>query len=806
MNRRELLIGVGAAAFMAGSAKAISLPVRETPPTGLRRTVLLNKGWRFFEGDVPFPLPNTHDATYNSTKAGAAGGAASPKFDDKAWGEITIPHDFASSQPIVPEANLDQGYRKRGIAWYRKSLRLEESDHGKHIEIQLDGVASHATVWFNGTEVRHSFSGYTSSYIDVTPLANYGDKLNCLSIRCDAQAIEGWWYEGAGMYRDAWLVVRDPVHLITDGIYAFPVKKDGKWTIPVEATLFSSAADDANDVEVVAELRTTGGEVLKTASTKIAVAALERGVANLTLDYDTPKLWSVAEPNLYQVVVKVLRGGNVIDADYVETGFRTTRFDADKGFFLNDQPLKIQGVCLHQDHAGVGTAIPESILAYRLRRLKSLGCNAIRCSHNAPTKTLLALADQMGFLIMDENRLFNPSPDYMAQLLWMVRRDRNHPSVYLWSVFNEEPFQGTEQGYEMVRRMRQYVRDLDTNRPVTAAISNGMFNPKNVTQAVDVVGFNYQQDKYDEFHAKHPGLPLMSSEDTSAFMTRGEYLSDKTRHISASYDDDAAPWGETHRAAWKAIAERDFIAGGFVWTGFDYHGEPTPFKYPSNSSVFGILDLCGFDKAAAHIHRAQWIKDKPVLGLVPHWNWPKSENGQEGKPVRVMACTNADEVELFLNGKSQGRQKADKYQMNFWTVTYAPGRIEARAYKAGKVVLKTANETTGDAVALRLSSDRSGLMPDGRDAAAIMVEAVDAKGRTVPLAANMITYEISGGAIIGLGNGDSNSLEPEKGDKRSLFNGLGQVIVQSLDGQKGTLQLRATSPGLKTATLAITVS
>jgi beta-galactosidase len=407
---------------------------------------------------------------------------------------------------------------------------------------------------------------------------------------------------------------------------------------------------------------------------------------------------------------------------------------------------------------------------------------------------------------MVENRLFNPSPDYMAQLLWMVRRDRNHPSVYLWSVFNEEPFQGTEQGYEMVRRMRQYVRDLDTNRPVTAAISNGMFNPKNVTQAVDVVGFNYQQDKYDEFHAKHPGLPLMSSEDTSAFMTRGEYLSDKTRHISASYDDDAAPWGETHRAAWKAIAERDFIAGGFVWTGFDYHGEPTPFKYPSNSSVFGILDLCGFDKAAAHIHRAQWIKDKPVLGLVPHWNWPKSENGQEGKPVRVMACTNADEVELFLNGKSQGRQKADKYQMNFWTVTYAPGRIEARAYKAGKVVLKTANETTGDAVALRLSSDRSGLMPDGRDAAAIMVEAVDAKGRTVPLAANMITYEISGGAIIGLGNGDSNSLEPEKGDKRSLFNGLGQVIVQSLDGQKGTLQLRATSPGLKTATLAITVS
>ncbi|HVZ30632.1 MAG TPA: beta-galactosidase GalA, partial [Asticcacaulis sp.] len=681
-------------------------------------------------------------------------------------------------------------------------LHFDDSDRGKHIEIQLDGIATHATVWFNGTEVRHSFSGYTSSYIDVTPLVNYGDKPNVLAVRCDAQAIEGWWYEGAGMYRDAWLVVRDPVHLITDGIYAFPVKKDGKWTIPVEATLFSNAAEDAADVEVVAELWADyDGQVLRSASTKVAVAALERGVANLTLEYDSPKLWSVDDPNLYWINVKLLRGGVVIDADHVQTGFRTARFDADKGFFLNDQPLKIQGVCLHQDHAGVGTAIPDSIWAFRLRRLKSLGCNAIRCSHNAPTKALLTLADRMGFLIMDENRLFNPSPDYMAQLLWMVRRDRNHPSVYLWSVFNEEPFQGTEQGYEIVRRMRQYVRDLDTNRPVTAAISNGMFNPANVTQAVDVVGFNYQQDKYDEFHAKHPGVPLMSSEDTSAFMTRGEYLTDKTKHISASYDDDAAPWGETQRAAWKAIAERDFIAGGFVWTGFDYHGEPTPYKYPSNSSVFGILDLCGFDKAAAHIHRAQWIKDKPVLGLVPHWNWA----GQEGRPVRVMACTNADEVELFLNGKSQGRQKADKYQMNVWKVPYAPGRIEARAYKAGKLVLKTANATTGDAVALRLSGDVASLLPDGRDAAAITVEAVDAKGRTVPLAANMINYEITGGAIIGLGNGDSNSLEPEKGNKRSLFNGLGQVIVQSLDGQKGTLQLRATSPGLKAAVLSLTI-
>ncbi|MBW8882567.1 MAG: DUF4982 domain-containing protein, partial [Asticcacaulis sp.] len=444
------------------------------------------------------------------------------------------------------------------------------------------------------------------------------------------------------------------------------------------------------------------------------------GREDITLRYNTPRLWSPETPNLYRIVLTLLQQGEVIDRVTTTCGFRTERFDADKGFFLNDKPVKLKGVCLHQDHAGVGTAVPEGVIDFRLRRLKELSCNAIRFSHNAQNKALMDACDRHGFLVMAENRNFNPSPDYMAQLEWLVRRDRNHPSIILWSVFNEEPMQGTEAGYEMVRRMSTAVKALDATRPVTAAMNSGLFTPLNVSHAVDVVGINYQQDQYDPFHAAHPDKPMFSSEDTSAWMTRGEFVTDKTKHTMACYDDDAAPWGETHRAAWKAIAARDFVAGTFVWTGFDYHGEPTPHTWPTNSSFFGIMDLCGFDKPAVHIHRAQWIDDKPVLGLAPHWNW------QAGDSVRVMACTNCDEVELFVNGRSAGRQKGDRLEMNYWTVPYAPGFIEARAYKAGKVVATQRVETTGKAVALRLTPDRAALAGDGRDAMPVAVAAVDA--------------------------------------------------------------------------------
>ncbi len=807
MERRRFLKVAGVAAAGAALARpgAAAEPAAKDPVApaakGPGERLSLDLGWRFHRGDIAAPVPHSGDQTYASTKAGAAGGAAGLRYDASSWRELDLPHDFVVEGPFEETANVAQGYRPKGVAWYRRTLRLDPADQGKHLELQFDGIATEATVWFNGNVVAHSFSGYSSVYIDVTAFARFGDELNTIAVRVDADPLEGWWYEGGGIYRHAWLVKRAPVHLATDGVYAHPRREvGGRWVLPVEATI-ANIGEAVAGVEVEAMLLDPEGRPVAQGRASVPVSPLERAVARISLDVADPRLWSIETPTLYSVRTTVRQGGAVTDEAVTLCGFRTQRFDPDKGFFLNDRPVKIQGVCIHQDHAGVGIAVPDSIIDFRLRRLKALGCNAIRSSHNAPTRELLDAADRLGFLVMDENRLFNTSPDYMRILEWMVRRDRNHPSVILWSVFNEEPLQGRREGYEMVRRMAALVKRLDTTRPVTAAMNSGMFSKVNVSQAVDVVGFNYQIAVYDPFHAANPKKPMTSSEDTSAVSTRGEYVTDMKAHLLTSYDDVARPWGATHRAAWKAIATRPYLAGAFVWTGFDYRGEPQPFEWPTVSSSFGIMDLCGFEKAAFYIHQAQWVKDRPVLHLIPHWNWP----GREGQPIRVVAMVNTETVALMLNGKLIGEQKVDPYEMNEWRVPYAPGRLEAVGKTGGKVVAHALVETTGAPVALRLTPARAVLAGDGRDAAPVTVEALDARGRPVPTANLPVSFEIAGGRIIGLGNGDANSHEPEKGDARRLYNGLAQVIVQTEEGGAGALVLRARSAGLKPAEARIAV-
>ena len=807
MERRRFLKAAGLAAGaaltaprIAGAATAAGAPGPLTA-SGPGERLSLDLGWRFHLGDIPAPVPHTGDQSYASTKAGAAGGAAGLRYDASSWRELDLPHDFVVEGPFVETANVAQGYRPKGVAWYRRTLRLDPADQGKHLELQFDGIATNATVWVNGNVVAHSWSAYSSIYIDITAFARFGDELNAIAVRVDADPLEGWWYEGGGLYRHTWLVKRPPVHLVTDGVYAHPVKEgEDLWRLPVEATV-ANVGEAAADAEVEMVLMDADGKLVTHARTLLAIPPLERGVARRSLEVTGVRLWSIESPTLYQVRTTLRQAGAVVDEATTLCGFRTQRFDPDNGFFLNDKPVKIQGVCIHQDHAGLGVALPDSIIDFRLRRLKALGCNAIRSSHNAPTRELLDAADRLGFLVMDENRLFNTSPDYLRLVEWIVRRDRNHPSVILWSVFNEEPLQGRREGYEMVRRMAAVVKRLDMTRPVTAAMNSGMFSPKNVSQAVDVVGFNYQIAVYDPFHAANPSKPMTSSEDTSAVSTRGEYATDMNAHVLTSYDDVARPWGATHRAAWKAIATRPFIAGAFVWTGFDYRGEPQPFEWPTASSSFGIMDLCGFEKAAFYINQAQWVKDRPVLHLIPHWNWP----GREGQPIRVVAMANTETVALMLNGKLIGEQRVDPFEMNEWLVPYAPGRLEAVGKTGGKVVAHAVVETTGAPVALRLTPDRGGLAGDGRDAAPVTVDAVDARGRAVPTANLPVSFEIEGGRIIGLGNGDANSHEPEKGAARRLYNGLAQVIVQSEAGGSGALVLRARADGLKPAEARIAV-
>lgn len=766
---------------------------------GLRQTLSLDRGWRFHSGDIPFPKIEGHGMSYANAKAGKAWGAASPDHDDSAWRELDLPHDWVIEGGFDSKANASQGYRKRGVGWYRRALKLDASDRGRHLELQFDGIATHATVWFNGVLVNRNWSGYNSVYIDITPYAQYGNQINSIVVRVDAEPMEGWWYEGGGLYRHAWLVKRDPVHIVTDGVYAHPRRgADGGWALPVEATL-ANMGDGAATAEIEVTLFDPAGREVAQAGTSVPVPALEQATARLSLAVSDPQLWTLEDPKLYRVSTQVKRDGKVVDGITTTAGFRYFHFDAQQGFSFNGAPLKIQGVCVHQDHAGVGVAVPDALWEFRLRKLKEMGVNAVRMAHNAPAKELLDAADRIGLLVMDENRNFNPSPDYMRQLEWLVRRDRNHPSVFLWSVFNEEPMQGTESGYRMVRRMVQAVKRLDDTRPVTAAMNDGMFSPVNVSQAVDVVGFNYQQDQYDKFHARHPDKPLISSEDTSAFITRGEYHTDMERHIMASYDDDAAWWGATHRAAWKAIDERPFVAGSFVWTGFDYHGEPTPFTWPSAGSFFGIMDLAGFPKSVYWLHQAQWRSDIDVLKLIPHWNWP----GREGQPIKVMAMSNADRIVLSLNGKPISEQAVDLHEMVSWQVPYEPGRLEAVGYRNGREVARDVVETTGAPVRLDLVPDRDWLAGDGRDVQPITVRALDAEGREVPTANVPVRFRIEGGDIIGLGNGDPNSHEPEQGDRRSLFNGLAQVIVRSREGGRGALKLHASATGLAAAQTAI---
>ena len=776
---------------------------QSTQPAAPRQRLSLDRGWRFHLGDVQAPVIRGHESSYDNAKTGRAWGAAAPEHDDSDWRELDLPHDWVVEGPFDEKENVSQGYRPRGIAWYRRYFKLDPSDSGKHIELQFDGIATHCTIWVNGVIAHRNFCGYTSSYIDITPFAKFGDDFNTIAVRVDANPQEGWWYEGGGIYRHAWLVKRSAVHIATDGVYANPARDaSGNWSIPLEVKLESAARKPAN-VEIVSTLIDPDGKEIGTATAETSIDPLQESIVKSSIAVTSPRLWSVDEPTLYRVRTVVKQDGNVVDEVVTTCSFRTIRFDADKGFFLNDQPLKIKGVCNHQDHAGVGVAVPDALWDFRVKKLKEMGANAYRCAHNPPAAEFLDACDRLGLLVMDENRNFNTTPEYLRQLEWMVRRDRNHPSIILWSIFNEEPMQATERGYEMVRRMSAAVKRLDVTRPVTAAQNNGMLATVNASQAADVGGFNYRHNEYDRYHEANPTKSITSSEDTSAVMTRGEYATVKDRAVLSSYDDEWRPWGLSHRRAWKEIGTRPFIAGGFVWTGFDYRGEPQPLVWPSTGSSFGCMDLCGFPKTAFYIHQAQWITDKAILKVFPHWNWP----GHEGKTIKVFVPTNAESVALVLNGKPIAEKSVDKYEMVMFDVPYEAGKLEAIGKKNGAEVARDSVETTGEPVALQLVPDRTTMAGDGCDALPITVQALDDQGRPVPTANLSVEFEVSGpGAIIGLGNGDPTCHEPEKGNKRSLFNGLAQVIVQSAADRSGELRLIAKAANLKPAETTIGVA
>jgi beta-galactosidase len=795
---------------------ALAGPARvHSQAAAARERIPIDDGWRFAFGhtyDIDKDFGYSRGEPF--AKAGSGPGALSAKFDDSGWRQIDLPHDWVVELPFVNGkiSNLEShGYKPVGrafpettIGWYRKKIDIPASDEGRRIGLEFDGIFRDSEVWLNGHRLCSNLSGYIGFGCDVTDYLNYGGS-NQLVVRVDASQSEGWFYEGAGIYRHVWLTKTSPVHIATDGVFVTSSVENGGTRISISTTVRNDSSDRVN----VALTQTLGAETSGAEPVALqqpeAIDAWSSREFKATLTLPNAHVWAIDDPYLYRLATSVTADGETVDRVSTPFGIRTISFDKDQGFFLNGKRVEIKGVCDHQDHAGVGSAIPDRLNEWRLEQLKKYGVNALRTSHNPPTPELLDAADRLGMLVMDENRLLGSSPEILSQLSRLVLRDRNHPSVIMWSLGNEEPEESTARGARIGATMVRTVKALDPTRPVTFA-SNAHNSDTGIHTVIDLRGFNYKNiSDIDKYRNEHPDQKLFGSEEASTLSTRGIYANDPVRTYVSAYDVNKPNWGATAEDWWSFYDARPWLAGAFVWTGFDYRGEPTPYSWPSISSEFGILDTCGFPKDVAFYYKAWWTNE-PVLHLFPHWNW----NGRDGQPIDVWAFSNQEAVELKLNGRSLGRQPVPKDGHVEWKVPYAPGVLEAVGFKDGRPAKTTRIETTGMPARVTLSSDRTTIDADGRDVAIVAVAAVDDKGRVVPIADNQIHFSLEGGArIIGVGNGDPASHEPDRyldpsAWQRHLFNGYAQVIVQA-GHEPGTLHLHATADGLQPADLQISM-
>jgi beta-galactosidase len=788
-----VLIGQRRAAPGPSAPRAGSQPARRSPaqpaPGGQspRIRLSLDRGWRFALGhasDVARDFGFGGGESY--AKITSWRGAVRPDFNDAAWRELDLPHDWVPELPFVQEPAsevlVSHGFKPVGrafpdtsIGWYRKRFPVApDAASSNRFAIELDGAYRDCHVWLNGILLGRHEGGYSPFDFDATDFIRPGE--NVLVVRVDATQAEGWFYEGAGIYRHVWLVETSPVHVPRWGVFVSPVVTGQSATVKI-ATAVVNESDRSQRVEVASRIVDPAGTtVASIAHPPLTVATWGTARMDQTTPLAPVTLWSLERPALYRLITTVAANGRVLDRVETRFGLRTIRFDADRGFFLNGRRVQINGVCNHQDHAGVGAAIPDRLQRYRLERLKEMGVNAYRSSHNPPAPELLDACDEMGILVMDETRLFNANEAALAQLGDLVRRDRNHPSVILWSIGNEEPEQATPRGNRVAKTMVRVVKALDATRPVTYASNSGAF--AGVNEVVDVRGFNYYVGEIDRYHREHPGQPLLGSEIASTLCTRGEHAVDPARGYMSAYDKAKPRWGELAEEWMTFYMARPWLAGAFVWTGFDYRGEPTPYEWPCINSPFGILDTCGFPKDLFWYYKSWWTGGD-VLHLLPHWTWP----GRDGQAIEVWAFTNLEEVRLSLNGRDLGARKVQRLGHAEWQVPYEPGRLEAIGYRGGREVSRTTVQTTGDAARVALSADRGQLAADGRDVSVVTVSAIDAQGRAVPVAAHDVTLEISGpGRIIGVGNGDPSSHEAD------TF--VRVPIVQDLDRWK-TLPLDA---------------
>jgi len=838
------------------------------PTSGIARYILPTGNSFIADPAKRYPKP---DGNY-----GADIPYVSPSFDDSGWRQLDLPHDFGIEGPFLApgQAGSDGATGRRpffGVTWYRKHLAIPAAAAGKQFYLDIDGAMSYATVWCNGQIAGGWPYGYSSWRVDLTPMIKPGAD-NVLAVRLDNPPNSSRWYPGGGIYRNVWLAKTAPIHVSQWGTYiTTPEVSAGAATVSIQTDSENHSKADANATLVTAiyPLDASGHldrsvAPVGSADTAVVLKAGGKATTSQTLRLPNPKLWSPKTPVLYAALSTLTQGGNVVDSYETRFGIRTLKHDPNAGLFVNGEHFKLNGVCDHHDLGALGTAVNFRALQRQLEMLRDMGCNAIRTSHNPPAPELLDLADQMGFLVMDEafdtwgaNKRPNDYGGGNLFNLWheqdlraLIRRDRNHPCVVLWSIGNEiaEQSQGTNSS--IAKELAGVAHSEDPTRPVAAACDNANAMNNGFSSLLDAMGFNYKPDNYIRFHQRFPNQFFFSSESASTISSRGEYYfpvvgpgfgtvngrgrggaqtaksQDNTAHQMSSYDLYYPPWATSPDHEFFGQDHSPAVAGEFVWTGFDYIGEPTPWGGggdPSRSSYFGIIDLAGFPKDRFYLYQAHWRPDYPMAHILPHWSWPERAADSKADPPRqaqvtpVHVYTSGDEAELFLNGKSLGRKKKvfdtpdnsqlngqPAYRIRWDDVPYEPGELKAVAYKDGKQWATDTMRTAGEARRLVLKPDRSMIAGDGHDISFLTLTVVDQTGLTVPRARNLIHFSLTGpGEIVATDNGDATDLTAFQTPDRKAFNGLALAVVKAKRGQPGVIILTATSDGLAAAKTTI---
>lgn len=770
----------------------------------MREKILFDDNWKFHRGDLPMRNTVMKGPDYIGAKTermliGPASydyidisDSYNPaKMSGDLWEDVSLPHDYVIEGTPSKEYPQALGYLKYENAWYRKHFTLDEGDRNKRITLYFEGVATNATIYLNGCLMKHNFCGYTPFEVDITDIAFF-DKENVLSVYTDCSTHEGWWYQGGGIYRHVWLVKTAPVAVDLWGVFVNPVKSENGWNVNIETTVLNTLLNDEG-IRLYSAIADSDGTELAHTETELTAKLKSKATVNQCISIDNPKLWDIDSPNMYTLITKIYKSGDNEPIDETETkfGFRTFRFDCEKGFILNDRQIKLKGICSHQDYGLTGKAVPDNVYRYRIDLIKEMGANAYRTSHYPHAEATMDALDENGILVMDETRWYESTDEGIVHLESLIKRDRNHPSVILWSVGNEEPKHVTEQGRRIAGSMITAVRRLDSSRPITTAVSNDPVN-STVLDLVDVIGVNYNLSQYDEIHKRYPNMPFVSTECCATGSVRGDY--DDFKAFTSAYDKDTNEWFLGRERTWKFITDREWVAGSFQWIAFEHRGECV---WPRLCSVSGAIDLYLQKKDAFYQNKSHWT-DEPMVHILPHWN----HRGLEGEPIKVWVYTNCDEVELFLDGKSLGTQKIERYGHGEWDVSYKAGSLKAVGKNSGQTCAEEVVETTGKPVGLKLIPDNKVEYANGKDLLLLTCVCVDENGREVPDAGAFIKFSANSlGQVVGTGSDICDHIPPQC-PGRQMRAGKCSVAVR-VGKEPGRLKVYASSPELGKTVISI---